>query len=272
MSIVHIAFYPSDWLAGTRGLSDAETGVYITLISKMYEMAGVIERDDERLYRLCGSKTKASFRKSLEYLISEGKILNENGTIFNERVQKEIKIVTEKSNKARIAADSRWNRKPNKNNETWKANASLEHMPQRCQSEPEPEPEKKEATASQKKPLIPILRFQEFWDQFPHRNGRKEKRQNAEAKYNRAVTSGVSEQTLIGAVMAYATTDDVMRGYGRGPIPWLNQKGWTDEQNQNHRNSKFNSTRNGRGMAGSTTPTKIADFAARYVAGKQEGR
>ena len=60
MSILHVPFYPSDWLAGTRGLSDSETGVYITLIARMYEMAGPIERDDDRLSRLCGSKSKAS--------------------------------------------------------------------------------------------------------------------------------------------------------------------------------------------------------------------
>lgn len=75
MSIVHIPFYPSDWLAGTAALSDAEKGVYITLVARMYEMAGPIERDDNRLYRVCGSKSKASFVKALNYLISEGKII-----------------------------------------------------------------------------------------------------------------------------------------------------------------------------------------------------
>lgn len=34
---VHIALYPSDWLAGTRGLTPAETGIYITLVCMMYE-------------------------------------------------------------------------------------------------------------------------------------------------------------------------------------------------------------------------------------------
>jgi uncharacterized protein YdaU (DUF1376 family) len=139
VSIVHIAFYPSDWLAGTRGMSDAETGVYITLIAKMYEMAGPIERDDQRLYRLCGCKSKASFLKSLEYLLSEGKIIEQDGGLFNERVQKEIKNTTEKSAKAKAAAVSRWNKKSNKNNEGTDANASPEHMPQQCQPEPEPE-------------------------------------------------------------------------------------------------------------------------------------
>lgn len=138
MSITHIPFYPSDWLAGTRGMTAEETGVYITLISRMYEMAGPIERDDERLYRLCGCKSKRAFTKVLEYLFSEGKVQEQDGGLFNVRVQKEIKVVTEKSSKARAAATSRWERKPNKNNETGNANASPEHMPQQCQPKPKP--------------------------------------------------------------------------------------------------------------------------------------
>jgi uncharacterized protein YdaU (DUF1376 family) len=146
MSIVHIPFYPSDWLAGTRGLSDAETGVYITLIARMYEMAAPIERDDERLYRLCGSKSKASFIKSLGYLISEGKVIETPDGLFNEKAAKVIQQTVEKSDKAKSAAQSRWDRKPNKNNDRGNANASHKHMPQPCQPEPEPEPYKKEGT------------------------------------------------------------------------------------------------------------------------------
>lgn len=144
MSITHIAFYPSDWLAGTRGLSDAETGVYITLICRMYEMAGPIERDDERLARLCGCRSKSSFVKALTYLIEEGKITEVDGALFNDRAQKEIEKVTSISSKARSAAEERWKKKRNKNNKGSDASASVEHMPQPCQ--PEPEPDIKETT------------------------------------------------------------------------------------------------------------------------------
>jgi len=151
MSIVHIAFYPSDWLAGTRGLSDAEAGVYINLICRMYEMAGPIERDDNRLARVCGCKSKASFVKSLNYLISEGKIMQSGQELFNERVQKEIKNTTEKSSKAKSAAQSRWDKKSNKNNDSTDANASSKHMPDECQSEPESEIDKSIKKNIQKK-------------------------------------------------------------------------------------------------------------------------
>jgi uncharacterized protein YdaU (DUF1376 family) len=141
MSIVHIAFYPSDWLAGTRGLSDAETGVYITLICKMYEMAGPIERDDDRLWRVCGCKSKAAYLKSFNYLVSEGMVIESQDGLFNEKVQKELNIVVTKSSKAKAAAESRWKRKPNKIKRGDDADASPKHMPQPCQPEPEPEPE-----------------------------------------------------------------------------------------------------------------------------------
>ena len=116
MSIVHVPFYPSDWLAGTRGLSAEETGVYITLIARIYEMAGPIERDDKRLFRLCGCKSKTAFVKALEYLISEGKIIEVEGHLTNERAQKEIQNTTEKSAKAREKAQQRWDKKHRKNN------------------------------------------------------------------------------------------------------------------------------------------------------------
>ena len=93
---------------------------------------------------------------------------------------------------------------------------------------------KRVTTVTPKKTPVSIRHFQEWWDQFPHRNGRKEKRPEAEKKYKLAVASGVSEQTLIGAAISYASTDDVQRGYGRGPIPWLNQKGWNDESDPNY--------------------------------------
>lgn len=146
MSITYIAFYPSDWLAGTRGMSDAETGIYITLIAKMYEMAGPIERDDERLYRLCGSKSKRGFQKALGYLLAEGKIIQVEGELFNERVQKEIQRTVEKSSKASDAAHTRWNKKSNKNKGGTNATASPKHMPQPCQPEPEPYIEEKRDT------------------------------------------------------------------------------------------------------------------------------
>lgn len=138
MSITHIAFYPSDWLAGTRGMTAEESGVYITIICRMYEMAGPIERNDDRLFRICGCKSKRHFAKIVEYLISEGKLEERDGELFNERTQKEIKKVVEKSSQAKDAANSRWERKSNKTNGRGDAGAMRADMRGACQPEPEP--------------------------------------------------------------------------------------------------------------------------------------
>lgn len=107
MSAPYVPFYPSDWLAGTRGLSAVETGVYITIIAMMYEREAPIDIDRKRLARLCGA-TPATFEKALDALISEGKIIIENGGLWNARVQIEIEKRSEKSEGARASAKKRW--------------------------------------------------------------------------------------------------------------------------------------------------------------------
>lgn len=102
-----IAFYPSDWLAGTRGMSAAETGVYITLIAMMYEREGPLDMDDTRLARLCGASVPA-FRKALDVLITEGKIARGDDGLFNRRVGVELEKRAKKRECARDSANARW--------------------------------------------------------------------------------------------------------------------------------------------------------------------
>ena len=75
-----VKFFVSDWLAGTRGLSAAETGVYITLIAMMYERGGPIEEDHRRLSRLCGC-AKPTFSKIIGTLADLGKISRADGRL-----------------------------------------------------------------------------------------------------------------------------------------------------------------------------------------------
>ncbi len=217
MSILHVAFYPSDWLAGTRGLSDGETGVYITLIARMYEMAGPIERDDNRLSRLCGCKSKNSFVKALEYLISEGKIIEDGSGLFNERVQKEIQNTTKKSDKAAAAAKARWDKKPNKNNKGDNANASPKHMPQRCQLEPEPD------SIDLGKPKS--CSFSDFWKGWPNKVGKV----SAQKAWGR-----LSQQDRQAAHDSTTTWFDRWKAANPTASPihastYLNKKRWQDE-------------------------------------------
>ena len=194
----------------------------------MYEMAGPIERNDERLYRVCGSKSKASFVKSLEYLINEGKIIVTDDGLFNEKVAKVIKQTTEKSDKAKAAAQSRWDRKPNKNNGDSNANAYRKHMQEACQLELKPELKKESTNVLSAQSGFSKQDFQDFWDAYPHRAGKKN-RAGAEASFKRAIKSGVTVAEIADGVRNMANDPNVQRGYARDPTTWLNQKGWEDE-------------------------------------------
>lgn len=111
-----VRFFPSDWLAGTRGMTAAETGVYITLVCLMYEKDGPIPRDDARQARLCGLPV-ATYRKVIEVLVGDEKILEQDGHLINERVLLELKKRSDFSEAGRKAATVRWGKKDNENND-----------------------------------------------------------------------------------------------------------------------------------------------------------
>lgn len=99
-----IRFYASDWLAGTRGMTAAETGVYITLIALMYERDdSLIERDDKRLARMCGLK-QYQFASILDDLIEQRKIIAVEAKLGNDRATIESQNRVDRANKARNAA------------------------------------------------------------------------------------------------------------------------------------------------------------------------
>lgn len=107
MSAPYVPFYPSDWLAGTRALSAEETGVYITIIAMIYEREAPIDMPDDRLSRLCGCGMKA-FRKAVEALIAEGKLVRTEAGLWNERAEKEIEKRAARTQSAKSSVEQRW--------------------------------------------------------------------------------------------------------------------------------------------------------------------
>lgn len=108
-------FFPSDWLARTRGLSPAETGILITLVSLMYERGGPVPRDDGRIARMCGLPL-AGFRSILTKLIDQDQVIDGPDGLWNEWVSVEHVRAIEKTEAARKSAKVRWPEKSNKNN------------------------------------------------------------------------------------------------------------------------------------------------------------
>lgn len=145
-----IRFFPSDWLAGTRGMSAVETGVYITLIATMYERGEPIPEDHARLSRLCGA-SNSSFAKAIETLVDEGKIVRVDGGLWNDRVEKEQVYLSEKSEVGSRAARVRWSKKGNENNAPIDAGALPMQSPGNANQKPEARVVKEEPNGSSKK-------------------------------------------------------------------------------------------------------------------------
>jgi len=144
-----VRFFPSDWLAGTRGMSAAETGIYITLVASMYERGEPIPEDHARLARLCGA-SNSTFKSALETLVSEGKIMRVEGGLWNDRVEKESVYRSEKSEVGKQAANARWQkseRKQSSNN----ASAMQSQCVGNANQNPDIRIEKEEPTGSSKK-------------------------------------------------------------------------------------------------------------------------
>lgn len=142
----YVRFYASDWLAGTRGMSAIEVGIYITLLMMMYERCEPIPADNERLARYCGS-TRMAFEKVVSSLVKDGKITVVDDGYWNERVEKEFNF-REKSKEKKIeAARKRWEN-TNKNND------EVMHVQELCNAESMLS-QKPEARIIKKEPSVP---------------------------------------------------------------------------------------------------------------------
>lgn len=137
-----VRFFASDWLAGTRGMTAAETGVYITLIATMYEKAEPIVRDDARLARLCGLPTR-NFAIILDRLIDDEKITLEGEKLWGRKVELEVRNRSARAERSTNAALA----KHQQNQGQFSASAQRPQPPSSPQTVPrarvsEPEPDK----------------------------------------------------------------------------------------------------------------------------------
>jgi uncharacterized protein YdaU (DUF1376 family) len=160
-----IKFYPSDFLAGTSGLSPSERGVYITLLCLIYEVDGEIIRDDARLSRRCGTP-KASFVRTINALICDGKLTERDGMLSNKRAEKMIADRQIRTQNATHAANQKWiahREKIQTNQSDNDASALQRQCVDDASQNPEPDI-KTEAKASVKKPRrSPLVDLPDAW-------------------------------------------------------------------------------------------------------------
>lgn len=129
--LIFVAFYPTDWLAGTRGMTPAETGVYITLIAMMYEQGRLLPFDQPQLARLCNCSA-GTFKKVIARLITQDKIIKTPQGLWNKRVEAEL-------HKARNAIDQRRERGKKGAHARWAKVEGLSAQPENVLAELESE-------------------------------------------------------------------------------------------------------------------------------------
>lgn len=215
-----IRFFPSDWLAGTRGMTAAETGIYITLIAMMYERGEPIPNDTGRLARLCGTTT-AALKSTLTILVDEGKISLVGGGLWNDRVGVETEIRRDKSTSAQKSAETRWH-KPQRKQQSEDANAL--HSQSERNAKPEPDTRIGDANASLKREIEREFNDQ-FWPLYPLKVGKPQ----ALAAFIKARQRAILDTIMAGLRRYAAERAGQDKHFTKHAQGWLNRDGWEDE-------------------------------------------
>lgn len=221
--------YPRDFFDGTAGMKMELKGPYSLLIDLIMLMGERGLPDDPHFisgHLGCSVRMWNKVRRCL--LTGEGcpegkpKIYAENGIISNTRADKQ-KIIQRKyrDNQAENASGGNETKGLAKPPHTYREDTDIKV--QRVDTD----------VSTQRARGAPVRRFQEFWDIYPHRGGKKQDRGDCEKLYAAAVKSGVSEQTIIDAASACRSDPQVRRGYGRAAVRWLRKQGWADEVDHN---------------------------------------
>jgi len=235
-------FYPSDWLSGTRGLTAAETGIYITLIAMMYEREAPLDFDAKRLSRLCGA-TVAAFEKALDGLVSEGKIINSDVGLWNTRVQKEVEKRSEKRKQAARNISARWEKSKQKQVEADTGVIRTPYGSDTSQSQSQSQIEEEERNAPDGARVVGLFtadetparderseQFERFWKAYPE----KKAKPAARKAFAKQIKDGANpEEIITGAERYAARLHNVQPGqfvpHPKYPQGWLNERRWEDE-------------------------------------------
>lgn len=100
-------FYPASWASGVRGLTLTQKGLFIELISLMYDKDGPLTESDEELALQIGARLP-TFQAALGRLIDRGLITRDERGLMSRRAAKEINLRAQKCTKAANSAAKRW--------------------------------------------------------------------------------------------------------------------------------------------------------------------
>lgn len=255
-----LPFWTDAYIGDTAHLTNEEHGVYLRLLMFAWRSPDCRLPDDDKRISIMVGLTEKKWKAMRPVIVAFWTV--ENGSWTQKRLTKERDFVRGKSQKNRDAAKARWEAKPLENKDCADACAMPSHMPEPCQTDaptpiPIPIDKKRDAKASfalSARERDHDGRFDEFWQQYPHRNGAKKGKAVAQKAWDRAVKARASPDHIIAGAMRYATDRQVIQGYAKDPATWLNAKGWEDEVEHHHGNS-------GRGQS-TASGGMVAAFAA----------
>jgi uncharacterized protein YdaU (DUF1376 family) len=212
------------YLGDTSHLTTIEHGAYLLLLIAMWRTSEKRLPSDDKLLARYARCTAGQWARMKPILMAFFKA--NGGFITQSRLTDEANAVRQHSRKQSDKAKARWL----KDKETPDAAA----VPEPCRNDASltltlthtHKEEDREAKAS-----LVRSRFSEFWDCYPHRDG-KRNRAGAEKAFAKA-SRRVSEQTIIDGARAAHGDRRVRDGFARDPTTWLNQEGWADEVDPN---------------------------------------
>jgi len=221
----YIKWYSSDFLAGVRGLSASQIGIYIILINEMYERCEPLPLNYKRLAWQCGC-TKTTFKKGLDILIEEEKIIMKDGGLWNNRVEKEFKNRQKRSATGSDNANARWKKANEINNGVMptvcKTDATAMLIPEARNQKPDKKKIQKEIIEKD---------FDEFWILCL----RKDAKDRGLKNYIKA-RKDADKETILSAMKAYSKSCEekgTERDYIKVPANWLSDGMYKDQLEMN---------------------------------------
>jgi uncharacterized protein YdaU (DUF1376 family) len=125
--IRRIDFYPDEWLAGTKRLSAAARGVYITICALIYSEGRPLDYSDEDLAHEC-RMTVDELVPILSDLEQRGKIKRVRGRLTNERCEAELNRASSRIEKAKAAGRAGGKKTQSRKSLTDKDNSSSDRL------------------------------------------------------------------------------------------------------------------------------------------------
>jgi len=235
MSAPYMPLFVADYLADTAHLTAAEHGAYLMLVMNYWQRGKPLPADDRKLARIA-RMSDAEWQDSRDTLAEF--FHEEDGFWSHKRIEAEIAVAEEKTNKAKKAARiSAEVRKANAEQTLSERSTDAELLGEVRVGKEEPITETKSPTLNVRsigKPMRPARDedFEKFWKAYPHRGLAADPKAPARDKFDRAVKGGADPSAIIAAAVRYA---DIERTAGRAgtekvaqAVTWLNQRRWDD--------------------------------------------